>query len=171
MVTYTTDRKVSGFKILDCKFFHDILEEQSRLEHVEAMKKDPGLAGIYGIGLGECCRECHVNDCLITVRPKADEGPEKGLVDWFLGIEALVCCELYDYACSIPHQWWLDRALEYGTTRIDERNRNHVVPFRAHHPTPNQVKKQQKKIVRAQVCNTCGVKVKGVVCDNCGAPQ
>lgn len=98
-MAHTTDLHVSGFMVLKCEYFY-------QPEHVAELKY-PEL----------CCKACHADTTLIVVRPR----DFNKLTDWFLGIEAAVCCKLYDLVRALPHQWWIDRALEHGTTRVDVR--------------------------------------------------
>lgn len=125
-MSYVTDRKVSGFAVLECAFFHETFV------------------------LGQCCVGCHDRDRLIIVRPT----DEQGLTDWFLGIEARVCCSMYDNVCSISHQQWADWALERGCTRrIDERDqvRSAYTPSsRPHTQGPSRQAYKKKIDYRAQ---------------------
>lgn len=70
--------------------------------------------------LEPCCRECHVNDCLIFVRPFRNN--ERN-TDWDICVEAEVCCEMYDFVRALPREWWINYAKEKGfyATRNDGR--------------------------------------------------
>jgi len=65
----------------------------------------------------KCCKDCHEKKQLIYVRPMNPDGNP----DWFLCIEAIVCCNLYHFTKNISRDWWESKAIELGVKREDQR--------------------------------------------------
>jgi len=104
-MNYLEAARAAGHKILTCEFFY----------HPDGHPLYPDL----------CCAKCHdpnAVDSGINVHGIIDSGPEKGMIDWFLGIEAIVCCKMYDHVRALPYSWWQDQATIFQTRRIDMRH-------------------------------------------------
>ena len=157
---------------LECKTFHDLQLEESRLRHIEERKRDPLIGAIYGIGLGDCCPKCHEKNHknLIYVRPFQDGVyGQVGNTDWDMCIEAIVCCKIYDFVRALPREWWIKKATELNVYREDSRG--YIYPNSPHRNTTRLHAQKKALAVKISRCRVCSCKVSGVVCDNCGAAQ
>lgn len=158
--------KSMGVHFIECA---SIKEWFNSLDAVTAR----ALSDKYSIGVLNCCNHCHTAQFhKIYVRPI---NPSNQLIDWFLGLEALVCCHLLDIAREIPYEWWRDKSKALGVDRQDDRG--YVYPDRKT-GSPSTTTQRSTKSSRVQSqrtkgptrCSTCGDKVTGVICDNCGTP-
>lgn len=140
-----------------------------------------------------CCPSCHKrenNSGLIRIYPRsvASDLPDLGL-----GLNALVCCKVYDYARELPREWWLarygekhgysaediKRLQEATTTTLWLRTSSELGSkyFRLRNPdsivgrnvgnAPRTVG-SSRRTVSIQKCPSCGQRWDGEVCSNCG---
>lgn len=69
-----------------------------------------------------CCENCHSEEHKATykiyVRPI---GPDGLNADWYLCVEAIVCCALYHRVRELPYEWWVAKSVKYGVKREDMR--------------------------------------------------
>lgn len=70
---------------------------------------------------GACCKDCHTKpENRIYIQP-LEEGEGERNADWFLCVEAKVCCGLYNFVRALPRDWWVKKSAELGVTRRDDR--------------------------------------------------
>src|SRR4249920_2518519 len=69
-----------------------------------------------------CCSNCHSDEHKTTykiyVRPI---GPDGLNADWYLCVEAIVCCSLYHSVRELPYEWWVEKSIKHGVKRDDMR--------------------------------------------------
>jgi hypothetical protein len=69
-----------------------------------------------------CCSCCHSEEhektYKIYVRPI---GPDGLNADWYLCVEAIVCCALYHYVRALPYDWWVEKSKQFKVRRDDLR--------------------------------------------------
>lgn len=67
-----------------------------------------------------CCDTCHKEENKAThkiyVRPIGQDGLN---ADWYLCVEAIVCCSLYHRVRALPYEWWVEKAEKAGVRRDD----------------------------------------------------
>jgi hypothetical protein len=74
-----------------------------------------------------CCKNCHAEQRnLIYVRPFRD-GVYRENTDWYLCVEAIVCCGIYDFVRKLPREWWVGKSREFGVNRED-LERGYIYP-------------------------------------------
>jgi hypothetical protein len=71
---------------------------------------------------GLCCQSCHSEEHKAThkiyVRPIGKDGLN---ADWYLCVEAIVCCGLYHRVRALPYDWWLEKSIKFKVKRDDMR--------------------------------------------------
>lgn len=90
-----------GIHFLECARFHEMaLKDLSENYHRYPEKS--------------CCENCHRPGNMIYVRPLKEDGLN---ADYLLGLEAIVCCHLYDYVRGLPRSFWVAEAELVGCIR------------------------------------------------------
>lgn len=69
-----------------------------------------------------CCEDCHSarneRTHKIYVRPI---GPDGLNADWYLCVEAIICCSLYHATRALPYEWWVEKSVKFKVRRDDMR--------------------------------------------------
>src|SRR5438093_4239375 len=78
-----------------------------------------GFLKLFPEWKSSCCSHCHgLDNHKIYIRPLDSSGYN---ADWYLCIEAIVCCGLYHKVRELPREWWVAKSIELGVKRDDGR--------------------------------------------------
>lgn len=80
----------------------------------------PSLLKEFPEWQGLCCSSCHNDENKAThkiyIRPIGKDGVN---ADWYLCVEAIVCCGLYHRVRALPYEWWVAKSVAAGVRRDD----------------------------------------------------
>lgn len=97
-----------------------------------------------------CCEECHSarneRTHKIYVRPIGQDGLN---ADWYLCVEAIVCCSLYHRVRALPYEWWVEKAEKAGVRRDDMRGYKYTDSTHLNTERPHVEAKKETPSIKA----------------------